>query len=170
MEYLLIISSFNQSILPSITWQLHYRNHNQVYKHNLTVHCNHHCTVNGIILQFPAVKKYYFQYKVFVGLVWLTSNHIFGSGDFWDKRTISKCQQCTPAIYHMWLLVLILINLSKFVIYIKTNYWVKRIVNYNSTESNLSNDYFIYFLCWDKDYNNHWWIIQYSTFHKNLWK
>ena len=29
-----------------------------------------HCTINGVM---------------FVGLVCLTSNHMFGSGDFWDK-------------------------------------------------------------------------------------
>ena len=28
------------------------------------------------------------QYKVFVGLVWLTSSHMFGSGDFWDKSPL----------------------------------------------------------------------------------
>ena len=32
-----------------------------------------------------AVERNWFQYKVFVGLVWLTSNHIFGSGNFRDK-------------------------------------------------------------------------------------
>ena len=26
---------------------------------------------------------------MFVGLVWLTSNHMFGSGDFWDKSISS---------------------------------------------------------------------------------
>ena len=36
-------------------------------------------------LWLPAVKRYYFQYKLFLGFVWLTSNHIFGSGDFWHK-------------------------------------------------------------------------------------
>ena len=25
---------------------------------------------------------------MFIGLVWLTSNHMFGSGDFWDKSPI----------------------------------------------------------------------------------
>ena len=36
-------------------------------------------------LQLPAVKKYKFQYKGFVGLMWLTSYHMLGSGDSCDK-------------------------------------------------------------------------------------
>ena len=57
-----------------------------------TIDCNRHCTVNGVarslVCNCPVVKRYYFQYKVFVGFVWLTSNHMFGSGnyhprDFW---------------------------------------------------------------------------------------
>ena len=36
-------------------------------------------------LQLPALKRYQVQYKVFVGLVWLTSNDMFGSSNFWDK-------------------------------------------------------------------------------------
>ena len=36
-------------------------------------------------LQLPCVKRYYLQYKVFVGLVWLTSNHMFGWDNFGDK-------------------------------------------------------------------------------------
>ena len=38
-------------------------------------------------LQLSAVKRYYFQYKVFVGLVLLTSNYMFHSGNFRDKST-----------------------------------------------------------------------------------
>ena len=36
-------------------------------------------------LHLPAVKRYYFQCKVFVGLVWLASTHIFVSDNSWDK-------------------------------------------------------------------------------------
>ena len=43
---------------------------------------------------------------MFTGLVWLTSNHMFGSGDFWDKSLsgflkilkISKFQKGTRKI------------------------------------------------------------------------
>ena len=43
--------------------------------------CN--CRLTDLLL--PAVKRYQFQYKVFVGLLWLTSKNKVGSGDFWDK-------------------------------------------------------------------------------------
>ena len=44
---------------------------------------------------------------MFVGLVWLTSNHMFGSGDFFDKSLMwflkilkfQSFQKCTRAIY-----------------------------------------------------------------------
>ena len=39
-------------------------------------------------LQLSALKRYQFQYKDFVGLLWLTSNHMFVSGDFGDKSTL----------------------------------------------------------------------------------
>ena len=42
------------------------------------INCNRHCTVN-------TVKRYQFQYKMFVGFVWLTSNHMFGLGNLGDK-------------------------------------------------------------------------------------
>ena len=40
---------------------------------------------NWALVDLPAVKRYQFQYKVFVGLVWLTSNHILSSRNFWYK-------------------------------------------------------------------------------------
>ena len=43
------------------------------------------CNCKLADLYMPAVKRYQFQYKVFVGLVWLTSNHMFGLGDLMDK-------------------------------------------------------------------------------------
>ena len=45
-----------------------------------------------------------FQHKVFVGLVWLTRNHMIGSGDFWDKSPSWFLKIDLP---NMWLLVLI---------------------------------------------------------------
>ena len=36
----------------------------------------------------PAVKRYWFQYKVFIGLVWLNTNHMFGSRDLRDQTTL----------------------------------------------------------------------------------
>ena len=37
-----------------------------------------------MICDCPLLKDSIFN-KVFVGMVWLTSNHMFGLGDFWDK-------------------------------------------------------------------------------------
>ena len=78
-------------------------------------------------------------FKGFVGLMWLTSNHMFGSGNFWDKspswflkilklprftRVISifsKMYVCNLSLSNMWLLVLIdlankLYHVEKFLI------------------------------------------------------
>ena len=45
----------------------------------------------SLIYKFPLSKDISFiQYKVLIGLVWLTSNHMFGSGNFWDKSP-SRC-------------------------------------------------------------------------------
>ena len=59
---------------------------------NHKIDSNRHCTVHGVILYcpladlwLPAVKRYQFQHKVFVALVCLNSNHMFGSSTFWDK-------------------------------------------------------------------------------------
>ena len=59
---------------------------------NRRIDCSRYCIVNGVLLiarcfKLPAVEKHQFQYKVFLGLVWLTNNQIFGSSDFWDKTT-----------------------------------------------------------------------------------
>ena len=52
---------------------------------NHTADYNQHCTINGGILELVVVKRYYFQYKMFVSLVWLNSNHMFGLDNFWHK-------------------------------------------------------------------------------------
>ena len=59
----------------------HFQDYADTFCPNHTVDCNLRCTVNGDILLLILI----FQYKVFFGLVWLTSNHMFGSGDFCDK-------------------------------------------------------------------------------------
>ena len=51
----------------------------------LFCNCRLFCNCPLADLHLPAVKRYQFQYKVFVGSVWLTSNHMFGSGIYWDK-------------------------------------------------------------------------------------
>ena len=40
---------------------------------------------HSLICNCPLLIYNQFQCKVFVGLVWLTSNRMFGLGDFWDK-------------------------------------------------------------------------------------
>ena len=52
---------------------------------NHTVDCNQHCTVNKV--NCPLLKDISFN-TVFVGLLWLTSNHMLGSGDFGDKSPL----------------------------------------------------------------------------------
>ena len=93
MEYAL----FQSSVLPDTEPWFLFTQCKCCMDHNRTIDYNRHCTVNGVInyplfcncpladLGFPAVKRYFFQYKVFVGLVRLTSSHLFSSGDFWDE-------------------------------------------------------------------------------------
>ena len=38
-----------------------------------------------LICNCPLLKNISFNFKFFVGLKWLTSNHMFGLGNFWDK-------------------------------------------------------------------------------------
>ena len=47
--------------------------------------CSLFCNFLLADLQLPALKRYQFQYKLFAGLVLLTSNHMFVSGSFGDK-------------------------------------------------------------------------------------
>ena len=47
----------------------------------------------------PLLKDISFNTK-FLGLVWLTSNHMFGSGDFWDKPKFSKMHSGNLSPYH----------------------------------------------------------------------
>ena len=50
--------------------------------------CNYRLFCNCPLadLQLPVLKRYQFQYKVFVDLMWWTSNHMFVLGDFWDIK------------------------------------------------------------------------------------
>ena len=52
-------------------------------KFNHTVDCNRHCTVTVLFCNCSLLKYI----SLFVGLVWLISNHMFGSGDFGDKSS-----------------------------------------------------------------------------------
>ena len=76
------------------------------------IDCNQHDTINCIILWLPA---HWFVITccdinfntvcVCVGLVWLTSNHMFGLGDLGINHHLCNLYQI--ALSKMWLLVLI---------------------------------------------------------------
>ena len=68
-----------------------------------------------LICNWPLLKDISFQSKVFVGLVWLTSNHMFGSRNFWDKShawflkilKLHLGNLSQIALLNMWLIALI---------------------------------------------------------------
>ena len=49
---------------------------------NITPLTEFFCNFHLGDLKLSAAKRYYIQYKVFVGLMWLSNNHKFSSGDF----------------------------------------------------------------------------------------